>query len=97
MTPPGEKPSNLQHDIDLLKSILGDSEVTADSGDDAASLNELFSRLDKVDGVASAIESKLDGVLGNLDSLLDSLEKKVVADAEKRKTEQANTADVKDT
>jgi len=68
------KTSVLQEDIDLLKSILAQDEQVPSTGNDAADLAQLLTRLDSANGVASGIETKLDGVLGNLDRLLESLE-----------------------
>lgn len=62
---------NLQADIALLASLLA-----ADKGDDIddTDISELLQRLDTAHGVASGVESRLDGILGNLDEILGSLE-----------------------
>ncbi|KAK0455817.1 hypothetical protein EV421DRAFT_1748824 [Armillaria borealis] len=63
---------SLDNDISLLNSLL--SQDNLDESDEA-SVAELIQRLESADGVAKGMESKLDDLLGNLDTLLAVLEK----------------------
>ncbi|KAK0208990.1 hypothetical protein DFS33DRAFT_1306780 [Desarmillaria ectypa] len=63
---------SLDDDISLLNSLL--SQDNLDESDEA-SVVELMQRLESADGVAKGMESKLDVLLGNLDTLLAVLEK----------------------
>ncbi|KAK0466276.1 uncharacterized protein EV420DRAFT_1636860 [Desarmillaria tabescens] len=63
---------SLDDDISLLNSLL--SQDNLDESDEA-SIAELMQRLESADGVAKGMESKLDDLLGNLDTLLAVLEK----------------------
>lgn len=72
-------PPGLNADVAALASLLGVTNpngVTADSdrelsGDDLAAL---LSQLDQANGIASGVESRLDGLIGALDELLGGLE-----------------------
>ncbi|SJL06434.1 uncharacterized protein ARMOST_09771 [Armillaria ostoyae] len=56
----------------MLNSLL--SQDNLDESDES-SVAELIQRLESADGVAKGMESKLDDLLGNLDTLLAVLEK----------------------
>ncbi len=56
---------SLNNDISLLNSLL--SQDNLDESDEA-SVAELIQRLESADGVAKGMESKLDDLLGNLDT-----------------------------
>ncbi|KAJ7109845.1 hypothetical protein C8R44DRAFT_985892 [Mycena epipterygia] len=61
----------IEADIAELSELLS-KDTLDDAGE--ASVAELLARLESADGVAKGVESKLDALLGNLDSLLASLE-----------------------
>ena len=62
--------SALASDIALLSAILSRSADPTDETDIA----ELLRQIDSAHGVAEGVETRLDGVIDNLDTLLDSLE-----------------------
>ncbi|KAJ6463745.1 hypothetical protein DFH09DRAFT_552353 [Mycena vulgaris] len=64
--------ASIEADIAELSELLS-KDTLDDAGE--ASVAELLARLESADGVAKGVESKLDSLLGNLDSLLASLEK----------------------
>ncbi len=67
-----EKPgSALDADLALLTTLL--SQDNLDETDEA-NVAALLSRLESADGVAQGMEHKLDSLLGNLDTLLATLE-----------------------
>lgn len=61
----------IEEDIAQLTSLL-----SQDSLDETGEANvvELLQRLEAAEGVAKGVESRLDGILGNLDNLLATLE-----------------------
>jgi site-specific recombinase XerD len=63
--------TSIEADIAQLNQLL--SQESLDDADEA-SVAELLARLESADGVAEGVENKLDALLGNLDSLLASLE-----------------------
>ncbi|OCH90557.1 hypothetical protein OBBRIDRAFT_793221 [Obba rivulosa] len=66
------KPSggSLDSDLALLSLLLQQSEANGDEGD----VIELLRRLESADGIARDVESRLDDMIGGLDSLLGALE-----------------------
>ena len=64
--------ASIEADIAELSELLS-QDTLDDAGE--ASVAELLARLESADGVAKGVENKLDALLGNLDSLLASLEK----------------------
>lgn len=64
-------------DIAQLTSLLSDESSLESSSE--ADVAELLRRLESADGMARGIEARLDGMLGNLDSLLVSLESQAEA------------------
>ena len=75
-TPNGQGKTNLEDDIAQLSALLSQEPSEGDDGDVA----ELLRQIEKADGMAQGVESKLDNVLQNLDNLLASLEPKVDVD-----------------
>ncbi|THH31952.1 hypothetical protein EUX98_g2254 [Antrodiella citrinella] len=77
-------------DIALLTSIL----TQQSSESDAVSLNEIdiaeeLRRLEAAHGIAEGMEDRLDGLIGNLDKLLESLQGDV--DTAEQETSSAST------
>jgi hypothetical protein len=75
----GQAPSNpgmtnLSADIAQLSSLLSQEPAEGD-----ADVAELLRTIEAADGMAQGVESKLDNMLENLDSLLASLESKADA------------------
>ncbi|EPQ59968.1 hypothetical protein GLOTRDRAFT_134751 [Gloeophyllum trabeum ATCC 11539] len=64
-------PPELQGDIALLASFLSVSRQSTDDLSDA-DIAELLRQLEAATGVAEGVESRLDGILGSLDSLLEA-------------------------
>ncbi|KAJ6609333.1 hypothetical protein B0H10DRAFT_2064390 [Mycena sp. CBHHK59/15] len=64
--------TSIEDDIAQLNQLL--SQESLDNAEEA-SVAELLARLESADGVTKGVESKLDALLGNLDSLLETLEK----------------------
>ena len=62
---------NLEADIAQINSFLSQEPSEAESD---ANLADLLRKMDAADGVARGVETKLDGMLENLDQLLASLE-----------------------
>jgi hypothetical protein len=75
-TPNGQGKTNLEDDIAQLSALLSQEPSEGDDGDVA----ELLRQIEKADGMAQGVESKLDNVLQNLDNLLASLEPKADVD-----------------
>ncbi|KAJ7103183.1 hypothetical protein B0H15DRAFT_942680 [Mycena belliarum] len=69
--------ASIEADIAELSELLS-KDTLDDAGE--ASVAELLARLESADGVAKGVESKLDSLLGNLDTLLASLEKDGASD-----------------
>ncbi|PFH49663.1 hypothetical protein AMATHDRAFT_48505 [Amanita thiersii Skay4041] len=63
-------------DVDIAQISLLMSEYNVDVGGDETDISELLKRLESANGMADGVESKLDGILGNLDELLELLEPK---------------------
>ncbi|KAF7347526.1 hypothetical protein MVEN_01508800 [Mycena venus] len=74
---PAQLNASIEADIAELNELL--SKETLDDSEEA-SVAELLARLESADGVAKGVESKLDALLGNLDSLLAVLEEKEKTD-----------------
>ena len=71
-----QAPADLHADIALLQSLLKDDSLSGDLENlDESTIDELLQRLDTADGIAQGVESRLDGIIGNLDGLLKSLER----------------------
>jgi hypothetical protein len=68
---PTQLTASIEQDIAELNELLS-KETLDDAGE--ASVAELLARLESADGVAKGVETKLDALLGNLDSLLAALE-----------------------
>lgn len=71
-TKPAQITASIEADLAELNELLS-KETLDDAGE--ASVVELLARLESADGVAKGVENKLDALLGNLDSLLATLEK----------------------
>ncbi|KAJ6469591.1 hypothetical protein C8R47DRAFT_1325505 [Mycena vitilis] len=69
---PDQITAAIEADVAELNELL--SRETLDEAGEA-SVEELLARLESADGVAKGVENKLDALLGNLDTLLASLEK----------------------
>jgi len=63
--------SNSDLGRDQLSKLMSDYGVD----DEEADIPELLSRLESAHGVASGVEGKLDDIMKNLDSLLESMER----------------------
>ncbi|ETW86560.1 hypothetical protein HETIRDRAFT_99035 [Heterobasidion irregulare TC 32-1] len=63
--------TTLQADLTFLSSLL-----SKEGKDDNADVDvvALLRQLETADGVAQGVESRIDGILGSLDALLDSLQ-----------------------
>ena len=72
--PPAQQQAHtaLDNDIDSLSSSLTDLLSASEESD----VTELLKSIDSADGLAKGIESRLDSLLGNLDSLLTALEQR---------------------
>ncbi|KAJ7492269.1 hypothetical protein FB451DRAFT_1388685 [Mycena latifolia] len=68
---PAQITASIEADIAELSELLS-KDTLDDAGE--ASVAELLARLESADGVAKGVENKLDALLGNLDTLLASLE-----------------------
>ncbi|KAL0951888.1 hypothetical protein HGRIS_008545 [Hohenbuehelia grisea] len=67
--PPQPPDASLEADIAQLTLLL-----SQDPPDDDTNIAELLARLESANGMAQGVESKLDGIIGNLDQLLSTLE-----------------------
>lgn len=67
-------PENLEADITHLNALLSNGSLNDSSGTD--DIAEILAHLESADGVARGIEGRLDELLGTLDNLLTSLEKR---------------------
>ncbi|EIW87196.1 hypothetical protein CONPUDRAFT_161789 [Coniophora puteana RWD-64-598 SS2] len=80
--------ARLQSDIDQLQALLSNGEL---DGDGVENLAELLSRLEDANGVAEGVESRLDDVIGTLDTLLASLEQQEQEGSQKESTTSDST------
>ncbi|KAM6498574.1 hypothetical protein JOM56_006522 [Amanita muscaria] len=62
--------NNPDHGRDQLSKLMSDYGVD----DEEADIPELLNRLEATHGVANGVEGKLDDILNNLDTLLESME-----------------------
>ncbi|CAK5264461.1 unnamed protein product [Mycena citricolor] len=76
--------ASIEADLAELTDLL--SKGTLDEAGEA-NLAELLSRLESANGVAKGVESKLDSLIGNLDSLLESLEGEFAAQQDSKTKE----------
>ena len=71
----GQSTGSLEADIALPTRLLSQDLNDPDSADaDPASVEELLRRLEAAEGLADGVEERLDGIIGNLDTLLSDLE-----------------------
>lgn len=70
--------SNIAGDIALLSALFDRSADPSDETDIA----ELLRQIETAHGVAEGVETRLDGVIDNLDALLDSLESRAAQSAQ---------------
>ncbi|KAH9929768.1 uncharacterized protein B0H18DRAFT_174079 [Fomitopsis serialis] len=64
--------SALDADIALLQSLL--SQEHNDEPESDLDVAEILKRLETADGIAAGLESRLDGIMGSIDSMLGALE-----------------------
>lgn len=64
-----------QETIDSLSTVLEQIKAGEEGDFDVASLPALLAKLDQASNAADGIESRLDDLIGELDSLLEGLEK----------------------
>ncbi|GBE77326.1 hypothetical protein SCP_0101990 [Sparassis crispa] len=79
----------LQSDISLLTALLAQDQSDENDPDIA----ELLRRLETADGVAKGVESRLDAIIGDLDSILGTLEpnEQIVVSEEVRISREGDT------
>lgn len=63
-------PKDMSAELSQLAALLAQNEAGGPDPD----IDELLRRMDTADGIAQGLESRLDGMIGNLDTLLKALE-----------------------
>ncbi|KAI0801475.1 hypothetical protein C8Q74DRAFT_1365072 [Fomes fomentarius] len=85
-TKPHTASSSLEADIARLTRLLsGQDDANANAKTDAgadADVEELLRRIEAAEGLADGVEERLDGIIGNLDSLLNDLEERAARGTE---------------
>jgi hypothetical protein len=70
--PASKASNNLDVGLDQISNLM--SQYGVDPSDDA-DISELLGTLETADGMANGVEGKLDDILKNLDTLLESMER----------------------
>lgn len=85
-TKPHTASSSLEADIARLTRLLSgqdlgdDANTNTNTNTDAdADVEELLRRIEAAEGLADGVEERLDGIIGDLDSLLDDLEERAAS------------------